>query len=217
MRASAGILRGAVERANAQRLLTTSMLRGGSTYMATSNSSVSTLSSHFCECGCGRHTNIIPHGSTRRGHVKGQPYRFCLHHGSLRIKRVAVTKEYRTVLVRGGVRVRLHVARAERALGKPLPKKSHVHHADGSKRDDAPLVICQDTSYHRLLHARMRVKAAGGNPNTDAVCGRCRLAKDRSLFTLHRSMVFGVYRDCRECSNEDQRRRRHQKNAMCNL
>jgi hypothetical protein len=68
----------------------------------------------------------------------------------------------------------MHVARAERALGHPLPLKAVVHHADGSKDPNAPLVICENQAYHRLLHMRMRIKAAGGNPNTDRICRYCR-------------------------------------------
>lgn len=75
---------------------------------------------------------------------------------------------------RNGQWVRSHRLRAEMALGRPLPPKAIIHHADGSKRDDAPLVICQDHAYHMLLHRRMRVKALGGDPNRDVVCKICR-------------------------------------------
>jgi hypothetical protein len=55
-----------------------------------------------------------------------------------------------------------------------LPSSAHVHHADGSKRPDAPLVICQDAAYHLLLHVRTRVLKAGGNPNTERLCCHCK-------------------------------------------
>ena len=45
--------------------------------------------------------------------------------------------------------------RAERALGKPLPAGTVIHHHN-YKGNDSQLVICQDRAYHRLLHARMR-------------------------------------------------------------
>ena len=70
--------------------------------------------------------------------------------------------------------VTAHRIRAEKALGRPLPKGVDVHHADGSRSSDAPLVICQDRAYHMLLHRRMRVKELGGDPNTDVICKRCR-------------------------------------------
>src|SRR3990167_4301210 len=76
----------------------------------------------------------------------------------------------------------VHRMRAERALGKPLPTGAVVHHTDGSKRADAPLVICQDNAYLRLLHRRMKIRAAGGNPNTDGFCTRCKQVKPIEAF-----------------------------------
>lgn len=51
-----------------------------------------------------------------------------------------------------------HVVIAERALGKPLPKKAKVHHVNGRKGDNKTtnLVVCPDQKYHLLLHARQR-------------------------------------------------------------
>lgn len=34
----------------------------------------------YCQCGCGRQTAIATRTTTRAGHVKGQPYRFCAGH-----------------------------------------------------------------------------------------------------------------------------------------
>lgn len=108
---------------------------------------------------------------------------------------------YRKVTTESG-RKRIHLARAERAFGRPLPPRAVVHHADGTRRDDAPLVICQDQRYHFLLHARMRVKAAGGDPNTDAICGRCRGVKPRTEFRAHRTKALGVGSYCLDCCRE---------------
>jgi hypothetical protein len=114
---------------------------------------------------------------------------------------------YRKIYV-GGRRVHLHRLRAERALGKPLPPGALVHHADGSKADDAPLVICQDDEYHKLLHARMRVKAAGGDPNTERVCGHCDKVKVFDEFRRDRRGAAGVNPVCKVCINAVERRRR---------
>lgn len=131
-----------------------------------------------CGCGCGR----LVRGAHAPGH---RP----------------VVRSYR---IRGGIR--MHRRRAEQALGKPLPPKAVVHHADGTRSDDAPLVICENQSYHRLLHARMNVKRAGGHPDSDAVCGRCRTVKPRGAFARDRANgVTGLYRWCRACKNEARR------------
>jgi hypothetical protein len=121
----------------------------------------------FCECGCGFTTNRSKGGG--RSSVRcGEFYRFLHgHHARLR-----PAKSYRW---KG--RKYQHRLRAEKALGHPLPDKSVVHHLDGSRMVDAPLVICPDQKYHFLLHVRMRVKAAGGNPDSDRICHLCRGVK----------------------------------------
>lgn len=75
-----------------------------------------------------------------------------------------------------GTKKRVHVAVAERALGKPLPVGAEVHHVDGDKWNNANenLVICQDHAYHALLHVRARVVRLGGNPNTQRTCADCK-------------------------------------------
>jgi len=105
-----------------------------------------------------------------------------------------VVKGYREVTVNGEQK-RLHVVRAERALGRPLPKGANVHHADLTKGDDSPLVICQSYKYHRLLHARTRVLRAGGNPNLDKICADCKRLLPKTDFTA------GPYKvnQCRRC------------------
>jgi hypothetical protein len=154
----------------------------------------------LCECGCGQRTAMATATHRRRGNVAGFPQRFVFGHFRL----LKETKSYRW---RQGKY--LHIVRAERALGKPLPPGAVVHHADGSKADDAPLVICQDQSYHLLLHLRMRIRAAGGNPDTDAVCGHCRTAKRRTEFSSDRSRVLhGIHGWCRSCTAAALRERR---------
>jgi len=55
---------------------------------------------------------------------------------------------------------------AEAALGKPIPAGAVVHHVNGDGADSRPgnLVLCNDNSYHRLLHLRARAFEATGNP-----------------------------------------------------
>jgi hypothetical protein len=58
-------------------------------------------------------------------------------------------------------RVAEHTIVASKALGKGLPKGAVVHHINGNVQDNRPenLVICENQSYHRLLHCRMNAIA----------------------------------------------------------
>jgi hypothetical protein len=51
-----------------------------------------------------------------------------------------------------------HILVAERALGRYLPEGAEVHHVNENPSDNRGenLVICQDHSYHFLLHRRAK-------------------------------------------------------------
>jgi len=53
----------------------------------------------------------------------------------------------------------------ERAIGKPLAPRHHVHHVDGDGLNNAPnnLVICESIGYHNSLHRRERALVACGH------------------------------------------------------
>lgn len=130
---------------------------------------------------------------------------FCSFSCRSRSRPLRPTVDYRSTTDERGRRQKVHRMRAEAALGRPLPKGAEVHHADGSKSEHAPLVICQDVAYHRLLHQRMRVKAAGGNPNTDAMCSHCRRALPFSSFYKHHRTYNGLSYLCQACTKIYQR------------
>jgi len=95
-----------------------------------------------------------------------------------------------------------HIIVAERALGRYLPKKAVVHHVDHDQKNNAPrnLVICQDQSYHQLLHLRERVLRAGGDPNLHRICCDCKRV------TLINLMVKSGS-SCKACANAAWNRR----------
>jgi hypothetical protein len=137
-----------------------------------------------CACGCGLPVTVS----------SGRQPRFVERHQH----RGKPTSHYRKLVLNGEL-VAVHRLRAELALGKPLPLKAKVHHVDGTKSELSPLVICQNEAYHKLIHARMRVKAAGGNPNNDKICGSCKEVKPKSEFNVCSANFDGLYTVCRSC------------------
>ena len=97
-----------------------------------------------------------------------------------------------------------HILVVEKAMSRYLPLGAQVHHCNEVRTDNENrnLVVCQDLAYHKLLHRRMRIKAAGGNPNTDQICRSCKQTKDQSNFR-------DIYSNCRPCHAKEERERKN--------
>lgn len=145
----------------------------------------------YCACGCGERLR------TRWTLTWFRPG----HHS-----RVKVPKSYR---LRGGEGIREHRTRAEEVLGHPLPRGAQIHHVEAI-HDNNRLVICESDAYHKLLHARTRIVRAGGNPNTEKICGHCRVLKARRDFPPAAGRYDDLYGWCRACSRADRVDRRLQ-------
>lgn len=103
-----------------------------------------------------------------------------------------------------GRRVPEHIYLAEKALGGPLPEGAEVHHFDENRANNSPqnLVICQDRSFHRLLHQRQRIVRAGGDPDKDRICPCCKTLKPIAEFDI----IAGVLNlRCKICRRRIQR------------
>lgn len=82
---------------------------------------------------------------------------------------------YRYFYTQGGKCTFEHLAVAAKALGKPLPPRAVVHHADGNPLNNEPtnLVICPNQAYHVLLHRRDDALSACGHADW-RMCKRCK-------------------------------------------
>lgn len=96
-------------------------------------------------------------------------------------------KDYKSIMLPDGSIKNLHTVLAEKALGKPLPKGACVHHANGEK-NGGTLVICENNSYHKLLHRRERALKACGHTDW-RVCAYCKKYDDpKNLYIKHKSV-----------------------------
>lgn len=97
-----------------------------------------------------------------------------------------------------------HILVAEAALGKFLPLAAVVHHINEIKHDNRPcnLVICENDRYHQLLHAKLRVLHAGGDPHSDKICGDCQSVKSIIYFPKNKSRSDGLNTLCFDCARQ---------------
>ena len=108
-----------------------------------------------------------------------------------------------------------HRAVAEKCLGRRIDTRHPIHHMNEDTIDNRPenLVVCESNAYHRLLHRRLRVLRAGGNPKTDKICTRCKQVKHGDDFGSLWSNYDGLDRRCKNCVRiHNQRRRKHNAN-----
>lgn len=111
---------------------------------------------------------------------------------------------YRLITLEG-VQVLEHVAIAEKALGKPLPRGAQVHHVNGSKTDNRPenLVICPGEAYHKLLHRRQEALEVVGDPDKRR-CRYCGGWDSKENLYAPPNKDTGFHRDCRQVRRTDQ-------------
>ena len=177
------------------------------------------LSDQLCGCGCGRRTNLATRTYNRDGIKRGTPMRFLPRHQFRVLPKSGPDNPNwqggRIVLQAGYVMVkqpthphanragyvREHILIVEEALGRRLPPSAQVHHVNSQKADNRRenLVVCQDQTYHSLLHLRQRALRACGHPDWR----RCRFCQTWS--PLENMVPNGkhsmVHRACRNADN----------------
>lgn len=86
----------------------------------------------------------------------------------------------------------------EKILGYKLPVGSCIHHIDGNNRnnDNTNLVVCQDLSYHNLLHRRYTAYKECGNAHWRK-CAYCKKYDDPNNMYITAKVACH-----RSCANE---------------
>ena len=157
----------------------------------------------LCECGCGCPTRIARWSDKTRGQIGGQPMRFIkghVHRGKHREKHwnwkggSFVQDGYVMIRQPDGTYVGEHVLVAEHALGHPLPAGVQVHHVNEIRSENrgSNLVICENYSYHMILHQRAKAFKATGSA-TAIHCTFCKKWGEPEKDDMHKRKTGGSY------------------------
>jgi len=164
----------------------------------------------LCECGCGEKTGIAKNGRSELGWIKGQPKKFIHGHNPFRGGKTIDSKGYIRVLSLDHPRAQSkgyifeHRLIAEKILGKTLPKYARTHHY-GLKDENKKIVLCQDDSYHSILHRRTRAYNACGHAYWQK-CPFCKTWDDPVNM-----YVYGRHARHRQCLREYEIKRKQPK------
>lgn len=176
----------------------------------------------LCECGCGGVAPLAFQTDTRRGFVKGQPMRFVAGHHARGSNnptwnggRSSHSQGYALVLKPEHPRassngyVLEHILVAEQAFGRFLPPQAVVHHVNEQRSENrnSNLVICEDDTYHKLLHQRMRAyRATGSVLGVQCVyCKQWGLPSSGAMYTVQRQSGKAGHSYHRPCNTSSAR------------
>jgi hypothetical protein len=113
-----------------------------------------------------------------------------------------------------------HLLIAEAVLGRHLPRRVEVHHVDGDTCNNAHanLVVCEDQSYHALLHKRSRAYEACGDANAHRCvhCSSYERQEDMTVLQIGRpgrpkTSTRAYHRDC---AAADMRKRKRLRSSV---
>lgn len=160
----------------------------------------------YCDCGCGETMHLTDKRGRLRRFIKGHEGR-----GSRGGSRIMSTG-YEMSLKgddhcspKAGKTLR-HIIIAEKALGKPLPQGSEIHHVNSIRADNGRgnLVICQDRAYHRLLHQRTTALNVCGHADW-LKCYYCGQYDALQNMVIHYRKRRGYHRYCANKYSRDKR------------
>ena len=171
------------------------------------------MNSGLCECGCGQITSIAKQTREDQGYKQGEHVRFLKgHHNVGKTKDLCYNwKGGKWVTERGYVMIRKpkhpranhgyvpeQVLVVEKVLGKLLPPQAIVHHVDGNTGNNKPnnLVVCENNSYHRILHHRKQAYENCGHADW-VKCLYCKKYDSPNNMYIRPIRKSGWHRECR--------------------
>lgn len=171
----------------------------------------------YCHCGCGESAPIAKNDHSVHGWEKGKPIYYIHGHssrgtsnpnwnGGMRIRPDGYVYIWNPGHPRSNRNyVMEHILVVEKAIGKFLLPPHEVHHINEIRKDNRNqnLVACEDSSYHKLLHVRIRAYYYCGHANWRK-CVFCKNWDDPvNLIINTQNAAFH-----RECELENQKVRR---------
>lgn len=180
---------------------------------------ISSFPCGYCQCGCGKMTKLASETNHRTGSIKGEPLRFIHGHNKANWKEGkswSGSARYKYTIIKNPDHHRAHngyvsehILIAEKVLGKLLPLGAVVHHRNKDTRDNKldNLVICENQSYHNLLHRRERALKECGQPAWRK-CPICKMYDNPINLKFNKDNGSFYHR---ECWNEYQKQRRAKK------
>jgi len=172
----------------------------------------------LCACGCGGKTNVVygrfkefvhGHNATRernnrwrggkmlkRNRPGGIGYNFTFMPSHPKANKIGYVPD--------------HVLIVENILGKYLPLTAEVHHFDENSLNNAPqnFIVCQDSSYHQILHQRAKALKACGHASWRK-CQYCHQYDDPANMMVKWKGVRGSrHQDCYNRYQKESRLRR---------
>ena len=170
----------------------------------------------YCQCGCGRKTKLASETNHRTGSIKGKPLRFIHGHNRPNWKggkswsgnakqKYTIIRNLDHPRAHNGY-VHEHILVAEKVLGKLLPQGAVVHHRNKNSQDNRTnnLIICENDSYHQLLHRREKALKECGHA-TWRKCFFCHVYDDPVNLEYNKHSQASCHKECR---NKYQKRRR---------